>query len=114
MRKKQTSYPESQKKWYYKQKHSGIVYLLSIDNETYVGSTTNSLQKRLWQHKAHPNMKLKGMLEQAKRISIVELERLPKTRVVNRKLLIEREMVWIKEIRPSLNEKWNVSKERFV
>lgn len=88
---------EHQREWYYRQKNSGIVYLLTIDGETYVGSTTNSLNKRLYQHRTHSY--LGELLGTAKSVKIEELERATKPSELR-----ELEQKWIETLSPTINK----------
>ncbi len=88
---------ESQRKWYYNQKHTGSVYLLTIDKETYVGSTTNSLSKRLWQHKHGKHFK--DLIASAKVVTIELLEQVKRNQD---RLQIEQK--WIEKLNPTLNQ----------
>lgn len=89
-----------QQTWYEKQKacnngYEGYVYAIITDkDETYVGSTTNSLKKRLWQHKSGTKKATTGKAI----VDIIELEA-----VVIGGDLKGAEQIWIDLIRPSLN-----------
>lgn len=87
-----------QARWYERQKNNGIVYGLLIGDLLYVGSTTNSLNKRLWQHRSGSLASTKKAIDTGATITIFELERL--TDPTERQ---EREQFWIDELLPDLN-----------
>jgi len=82
------------KNWYEKQKNPGVVYALVEEGTNrilYVGSTTNSLNKRLWQHKANRKIKETYIM--------IPLEILKR-----RDCIREREQYWITYCCPTYNK----------
>jgi predicted GIY-YIG superfamily endonuclease len=98
-----------QARWYKRQKNNGIVYGLSIDDALYVGSTTNSLKKRLWQHKAGALAATRHVVKTAARVYIFQLDCMEE---FNSQLLKEKEQFWIDKLQPSLNKNDAVRKPR--
>ena len=94
-------------KWYYKQKNEGIIYKLTVGPETYVGSTKNSLKKRLWQHKSGVVATVKEAYAVHGVMEIEELEVLVKGEDIRQK-----EQEWIDRLKPSLNMNGALRKER--
>lgn len=87
----------SQQKWYLKQQGVGKVYLIHADTQTYIGSTFNSLPKRLWQHRAG---RMGEILRASSDVTIKLLEEVGR---VSKARLRERESAWILDFEPSLN-----------
>jgi predicted GIY-YIG superfamily endonuclease len=85
-------------KWYERQRNFGLVYKLTIGPETYVGSTRNSLSKRLWQHKSGSVRVVKNAYAEHKTMEIELLEE-----VGPNDNLRQKEQAWIERLRPSLN-----------
>lgn len=89
-----------QRQWYERQKasnkgYAGYVYGLILEGEeSYVGSTTNSLNKRLWQHNAGGISATRGRLI----VELIELETVDLGEDLRQK-----EQEWIDILRPSLN-----------
>ena len=100
-----------QRQWYERQKaksngYEGYVYgLITTKGESYIGSTNNSLKKRLWQHNGGSLSSTRGL----KVADIIELEA-----VGLGEDLRQREQKWIDMLRPSLNYYHAVSKEKFT
>lgn len=90
----------AQARWYERQKNAGVVYGLYINGLLYVGSTTNSLKKRLWQHRAGNLASTREAVKNTEGpIVIFLLEQLKKG-----DSRYEREQFWIDDLKPDLNK----------
>lgn len=96
---------ESVNKWYRKQKNHGLIYKVVIGEDVYVGATTNSLKKRLWQHRAKGSS-LRSLGYDTDTASIELLEKLQSV-----KKLREREQYWIDKLKPIINVKQAVRRK---
>lgn len=94
-----------QARWYERQKNNGIVYGLLVGDRLYVGSTTNSLKKRLWQHKSGSLATTKRAIDAGGLITIFALEVLEDSSKRQ-----EREQFWIDELKPDLNHNGTIAR----
>jgi hypothetical protein len=88
---------EYQRIWYNRQRGIPKIYLLTDGENFYIGSTTNSLHKRLWQHKAITSRTRELFNWDRAEISLLE-------EVVNRNTTKEIEQKWISTLQPNLNK----------
>ena len=96
-----------QTQWYKRQKNNGIIYLITLPcGNTYVGITTNSLTKRLCQHRAHKS--LIGALARTYEIKDIKIEVLER---VNSKTMPDRKAYWINKLSPSINKRQTVAEK---
>lgn len=87
----------------------GKVYRLvnSVDNEEYVGSTCDTLPKRLYKHKYDAKLKTSRRVYQhmnavgLNNVDIVLVEEFPCN---NKMELLRRERYWVDELKPTLNK----------
>lgn len=101
----------NQRRWYQRQKASnfgfeGYVYAIitDINSETYVGATTNSLIKRLQQHRAGGNCVTSKVAHEISELILLE-------EVLLGEDLEEAEKKWIAFIKPSINIAFNREKK---
>lgn len=95
-----TTNAEHQRRHYYRHKHQGCVYLVKVGDQSYVGSTTNSLPKRLAQHRAKGTAIGRLMKE---RPELIDAKILEYAKVPEELDLLEDE--WINRLQPTLNER---------
>lgn len=96
-----------QKRWYERQKQQGnIVYLLTlVSGGTYVGSTTSSIKKRFWQHRAADSTLVRmGYDLTGAKIEVLE-------DVGYKDELKEKEQHWINKLNPTINQLRAVAKD---
>lgn len=105
-RKLQYKNRSNQRKWYESQKSRGIIYKVTCDatGDEYIGSTYNSLRKRLWQLRNNPVGGLRALVEEHGRDSL-SIEALHEYVIRLRPSQLKKaELQWITKLQPSLNK----------
>ena len=98
----------SSKRWYNKQKNNGIIFLITFPTEdTYVGYTTNSLQKRLHQFFSDNN-KLSSFVKSFKK---EQVDIIPLQYITDQSKVKEVKQYWIDVISPTLNKQLKQHKQ---